>query len=77
MREHDISQAELSRAAGVSRPTINRLYNENAEIKPEWAVRIGYTLDLDPKLLMSREAEEKVESAKENVEVGSINRLVR
>lgn len=76
MSENGISQAELSRASGISRPTVNRLCNGKTEIKPEWAVRVGYALDVDPNILYGQEAEERVKEARANVEIGSIRRIV-
>lgn len=78
MVENEISQAELSRATEISRPTINRLVNgkDKTELNPEWAVQIGYALDLDPKTLYFGQEEEKIEEARSTVEVGSLKRLV-
>lgn len=75
IERESISQAELARASGLSRATVNRLVNGNAEINPEWAIRLEYALGVDAEDLYVGEAKEKLDEARSRVPIGQIQSL--
>ena len=67
IRENEgITQAELSRLTGISRPDISRL--ENGKIYPYsgWKKKLAKALDVDPEILFQEVNDNEQNSQKSN-----------
>lgn len=53
----DISQAELAKALGVSRFTVNQVLGGRRAVTAEMALRLGHVLDTSPELWLKLQAQ--------------------
>jgi addiction module HigA family antidote len=53
----EITQAELAKALGVSRFTVNQLLGGRRAVTPEMALRLGHVLDTSPELWLRLQAQ--------------------
>jgi addiction module HigA family antidote len=52
-----ITQAELAKALGVSRFTVNQLLGGRRSVTPEMALRLGHVLDTSPEMWLKLQAQ--------------------
>ena len=52
-----ITQAELAKALGVSRFTVNQLLGGKRAVTPEMALRLGHVLDTSPEMWLKLQAQ--------------------
>lgn len=72
-----ITQAELARALGVSRFTVNQLLGGRRAVTPEMALRLGHVLDTSPDMWLKLQAQVDLYQARRAVgaEIAGLTRL--
>lgn len=72
-----ISQAELAKALGVSRFTVNQVLNGRRAVTPEMALRLGHVLDTSPELWLKLQAQVDLFEARRAIgaEIAKLPRL--
>jgi addiction module HigA family antidote len=72
-----ISQAQLAKALGVSRFTVNQMLGGRRGVSPEMALRLGHVLDTSPEMWLNLQAQVDLYEARRalGAELGKLTRL--
>jgi addiction module HigA family antidote len=62
-----ISQADLAKALGVSRFTVNQVLGGRRAVTPEMALRLGHVLDTSPEMWLKLQAEVDLYEARRTI----------
>lgn len=75
MDKYGMSQADLARAAGLSRPTVNRIIHGKRNITPEWALRIAFVFDIAWEEIIFPDIRRRVEEAEREIDFEQIDKV--
>ena len=73
--EGKVSRSEIARRLKVSRPTFNRLVNQESNISPEMAIRLSKVLGGSPQSWLKMQANYDLFFTNKNVKLGQLKRF--